>query len=235
MLVKRRTILCLSTLALLTISATVFYKEAALSAANLPEQIDAYYRNYNYVSLFSSEREREIIADALMCEGRLSRATQSDLNFCNEIPSIPKSQRLDKMQTLIAELSRSVIRDVNSMSVQAYVPGEGSHLRAIDPQRQPLRRNPYSPSAEVFDIRQIKRGDNAITVKVAVYPLDPAKNAQLISQYETQTGSRSEELSSGALVSLAAPSSVSRQEFHQWIKEGETWKKFETSAALINN
>jgi hypothetical protein len=210
MLVKRRTMLCFSALALLTVSATAFYKEAALSASNLPGQIDAYYRNYNYLSLFSSEREREIIADTLMCEGKLGRATRSDLNFCNEIPSIPKSQRLDKMQTLIAELSRSVIRDGNSISIQEYVPGEGSHLRAIDPQKQAFRRNPYSPRAEVFDIKQINHDNNAIMIKVAVLPLDAARNAQLISRYEARTESRSEKPSSRALVGLAAAASCKR-------------------------
>jgi len=121
------------------------------------------------------------------------------------------------------------------MSIQEYIPGEGSHLRKVDPQMQPLRRNPYSPTAEVFNIVQIKPDNNAVTVEVAVYPLDPSTNARLISQYGKQIGNKGERPANESLIDLAAPSSVLRHEFHQWFNEGGRWKKLETSTAFVNN
>lgn len=229
---NRSALLCFPALASLALFATTLSQGAASSGdSNLPRQIESYYRDYNYVSLFSSEQEREVIADSLMCNGTLGSATRSELNFCDEIPSVPKTQRLDRIRTLIPQLSKHVIRATNSMDTQEYVPGEGSHLRKVNPQMQPLRRNPYSPTAEVLDIKQIKRNNNAVTVEVAVYPLDPSINARLISRYGTRIGERP---SNESLIALAAPSSVLKHEFHQWIQEGGTWKKFETSTAFIS-
>lgn len=228
---NRQALLYFSALASLASFATIFSQGAASSNSNLPKQIEAYYRDYNYASLFSSEREREIIADSLMCNGTLGSVTRSDLNFCDDIPSVPKTQRLDRIRKLIPQLSKHVIRATNSMDTQEYVPGEGSHLRKVNPQMQPLRRNPYSPTAEVLDIKQIKRNNNAVTVEVAVYPLDPSINARLISRYGTRIDERP---SNKSLITLAAPSSVLKHEFHQWIQEGGIWKKFETSTAFVN-
>ena len=231
---KTQALLRVSVLALLTFIATTFGRVAMSTDSDLPGQIDEYYRNYNYVSLFSSEIERELIADSLMCEGTLEWSSHSDLDFCNEIPSLPASQRLDRTRALIIGLSEDVIRDRNSMSIQEYVPGEGAYLRRIDPEMQPLRQNPYAPLPELYQVTQTTAESDAITVEATVYQLEPLTNTRLISRYETYEGMGAEIPSNENLLQLAAPSSILRREHHHWIMENGTWKRFESGAVLVN-
>ena len=221
----------LTSFALLTITST---QVTMARDRDLPEQIDEHYRNYNYVSLFSSDLEKELIADSLMCEGTLESSSPSELDFCSEIPVIPSSQRLDKIRTLIVDLSEDVIRSTHSISVQEYIPGEGAHLRNINPEMQPYTRNPYAPRSELLKINQQTEVDShSVTVEVTVYQLEPATHTELISHYETFADSGEESLSTEALFQLAAPSSILRREFHQWIREDGTWKRSEISAVLL--
>lgn len=232
---------------LLTCSALTVYSflamtsnMAALSAVSsidddLPGQIYEHYNTYNYISLFSSDVERELIADSLMCEGTLERSPNAIIDFCHEIPDLPDSQRLDKIRTLIVNLSDDVMRDRNSLSSQTYLLGEGALLRTISPDMQPYTRNPYAPLSELLEISQISVDNNLITVAVTVYSLEPSTNTTLISQYDAY-GSRGENIpSTDNLIQLAAPSSILRREVHQWIVDDGDWKRSEMSTILLTS
>lgn len=208
---------------------------------NLPSQISEYYRNYNEVSLFSSELERELITDSLMCKGVLGNPGNPHLNtsfeFCEQIPQLPESERLRRISALITELNEYVIRDTrDKMAIQGYIPGAGFHMRRSNPEVMPLFSNPYSVPSRLFKIHQVSLSGDSATVEVTVYQLNSKTNARLISQYNQYKKYRSGEkrnLGSEQLIRLAVPSTILSREYHQWVLDDGRWQKFETSTALI--
>lgn len=202
---------------------------------NLPSQINEYYRNYNEVSLFSSELERELITDSLMCKGVLVHPENPHLNisfeFCDEIPYLPESERLTRISALITEINKHIIRD--TIGIQEYMPGSGSHMRRTDPEVVPLLSNPYSVPPRVFKINQVSLSGDSATVEVTIYQIDSETNARLISQYQRYGNGKEREAANEELIRLAMPSTIFRREYHQWVLDDGRWQKFENSTSLI--
>lgn len=235
---KKWTFLALSIITSFSSFAFATSKLIASDNNNPPSRISEYYRNYNFVNLFSSELERELITDSLMCKGVLGKPNNSHLNtsfdFCDQIPEIPESERLKKISTLITELNKDIISDPgDKMVIQGYIPGANFHMRRSNPQVMPLLPNPYSLPPKLFKINQVRLSDNSATVEVTVYQLDPKNNARLISQYKKYGSSEKENPNNEQLMKLAVPSTILSREYHQWVLDDGRWQRFETSTALI--
>jgi len=205
---------------------------------NLPSKISEYYRNYNEVSLFSSELERELITDSLMCKGVLTNPGNFHLNTsfecCDEIPQLPESERLTRISALITELNEHVIRDTrDKMVIQGYIPGAGFHMRRSNPEVMPLFSNPYSVPSRLFKINQVSLSGDSATVEVTVYQLDPETNARLISQYKKYGSGEKGNPDNEQLLRLAMPSAIFSREYHQWVLDDGRWQRFEASTTLI--
>lgn len=213
-------------------------KSVASDNNNPPSQISDYYRNYNFVNLFTSELERELITDSLMCKGVLGKPNNSHLNtsfeFCDQIPKLPESERLKRISALITELNKDIISDIgDKMMIQGYIPGANFHMRRSNPQVMPFSPNPYSLQPKLFKINQVRLSDNSATVEVTVYQLDPKNNARLISQYKKYGSSEKENPNNEQLMKLAVPSTILSREYHQWVLDNGRWQRFEASTALI--
>lgn len=235
---KRWTFLALSIITSFSSFAFATSKLVASDNNNPPSQISNYYRNYNFVNLFSSELERELITDSLMCKGVFSKPNNSHINtsfdFCDQISKIPESERLKRISTLITELNNDIIKDPgDKMMIQGYIPGANSHMRTSNPQVMPFSPNPYSLQPRLFKINQVRLSDNSATVEVTVYQLDSKNNARLISQYKKYGTSEKENPNNEQLMKLAAPSTILSREYHQWVLDDGRWQKFEASTALI--
>ncbi len=142
-------------------------KSVASENNNSPSQISEYYRNYNFVNLFSSELERELITDSLMCKGIFGKPNNRHLNtsfeFCDQIPKLLESERLKRISTLITELNKDIISDTSDkMVIQGYIPGVNFHMRRSNPQIMPLLPNSYSLSPKLFKINQLRLSDNIL-------------------------------------------------------------------------
>jgi hypothetical protein len=235
---KRWTFLALSIVTSFSSFAFAVSKLVASDNNNPPSQISDYYRNYNFVNLFSSELERELITDSLMCKGVFGKPNNSHLNtsfkFCDQIPKLPESERLKKISTLITELNKDIISDTgDKMVIQGYIPGANFHMRRSNPQVMPFSPNPYSLQPRLFKINQVRLSDNSATVEVTVYPLDPKNNAKLSSQYKKYESGEKENPNNEQLMKLAVPSTILSREYHQWVLNNGQWQRFETSTALI--
>jgi hypothetical protein len=205
---------------------------------NLPLQVSKYYSNYNFVSLFSSELERELITDSLMCKGVLGKPDNPHLNssfdFCDEIPEMPGSERLGRISALITELNEHLIKDTtDKMAIQEYIPGAGFHMRRNNPEVMPLLPNPYSVPPRLFKVNRVSLSGDSATVEVTVYQLDPETNARLISQYKRYGSIEKGNPNSEQLIRLAVPSAIFSREYHQWVLDNDRWQRFEASTALI--
>lgn len=235
---KRWTFLALSIITSFSSFAFATSKLVASDNNNPPLQISDYYRNYNFVNLFSSELERELITDSLMCKGVFGKPNNSHINtsfdFCDQIPKLPESERLKRISTLITELNNDIIKDPgDKMMIQGYIPGENYHMRRSNPQVMPFAPNPYSLQSRLFKINQVRLSDNSATVEVTVYQLDSKNNAKLISQYKRYGSGKNENPDNEQLMKLAAPSTILSREYHQWVLNNDHWQRFETSTALI--
>ena len=102
---KRWTFLALSIITSFSSFAFATSKLVASDNNNPPSQISDYYRNYNFVNLFSSELERELITDSLICKGVFGNSNNSHLttsfDFCDQIPKLPEAERIKRISTLI--------------------------------------------------------------------------------------------------------------------------------------
>lgn len=235
---KRWAVLTLSIVTSFSSFAVATSKSVESSNNNYPSQISEYYKKYNFTTLFSSEFERELITDSLMCKGVLGESDNFHLNtsfdFCNEIPAMPESERLRRISTLITELNEHTIRDsIDRMAFQEYMPGAGFHMRRSNPEVMPLFSNPYSVPPTLFKINQVSLSDDSATVKVTVYQIDPKTNARLISQYKKYGSSKKENSDNEELMELAVPSAIFSREYHQWVLDDGRWQRFEASTALI--
>lgn len=209
-------------------------KSVASDNNNPPSQISDYYRNYNFVNLFSSEVERDLITDSLMCKGVLGKPDNltPTFNFCDQIPTVPESERLKRISALITALNQDIINNTEEkMMIQGYIPGSNSHMRTSNPQVMPFSPNPYSLEPKLFKINSVSLSDNSATVVVTVYQLDSQNKAKLISQY--QKYGNNEEFNNEQLLKLAVPSTILSREYHQWVLKNGEWQKFENSTALI--
>lgn len=235
---KRWTFLALSIITSFSSFAFATSKLVASDNNNPPSQISDYYRNYNFVNLFSSELERELITDSLMCKGVFGKPNNSHINtsfeFCDQIPKLPESKRLKRISTLITELNNDIIKDPSDkMMIQGYIPGANFHMRKSNPQVMPLLPNPYSLQPKLFKINQVRLSNNSATVEVTVYQLDPKNNARLISQYKKYGSSEKENPNNEQLMKLAVPSTILSREYHQWVLDNGRWQRLEASTALI--
>lgn len=201
------------------------------SNSNLPVQITEFYNQRNLLSSFSSEAERELVIDSLVCTGALrSRHLDISLDFCDRLPKQPKSERLTKIRTLIASLERQMLRDFgdSAMVIPGYLPGSGPLMRRTDPNVVPLPSSADSLPPQVFKIEnQVRHTENAITVQVLAYQVEPAIQARLISQYEKQGNDEN-------LMQVVAAHSTPTQEYHQWMLINNKWMKLEQEAILTD-
>jgi hypothetical protein len=233
---KRQVLLCFSLLASVTLLAVTISMGAASKNKELPGQITEHYRNYNYISLFSSELEQEFIADSLMCDGVLEYTNYSNLDYCKELPALPNSERLQKVRMLMTELGNDISQDTNPMNVKQYKPGESTHFRLISPEMRSLHRNPYVQPSELYEIGEARVKHSSITVEVTVYQLEPATRKRLISQYGSDgvRGKGEGIPSHQSLIRLAAPASIARREVHRWVVEDGTWTRSGQGTVLLD-
>lgn len=219
-----------------SLSSLVTANNSVASDNNNPAQISEYYRNYNFVNLFSSEVERDLITDSLICKEVLGKPDHlnTSFNFCAQIPKMPGSERLRRISALIIELNRDIVSNTeDKMILQGYIPGSNSHMRTSNPQVMPFSPNPYSLEPKLFKLNSVSLSDNSATVVVTVYQLEPKNNAKLISQYQKYGNNEKGHLDNEQLIKLAMPSTIISREYHQWILNNGHWQRFETSAALI--
>lgn len=223
--------LLLSGTTLLTTFAFSKVEANSPSNSNLPVEIAEFYEQRNLVSSFSSEVEREVIIDSLVCTGALKNSNYNiSLDFCNELPQPPKSERLTKISNLVMALERRMLRDASNsaMVIPGYKPGEGSLMRRTDPNVVPLPSSADSLPPKVFKIKnKVRQAENAITVRVLAYQIDPAIKAKLIAEYEKQKNAPN-------LMQVVTALSTPVQEYHQWMLIDRQWKKLEQQTHLID-
>lgn len=224
---KRIMFFMLSVASLILVLATTGNK-AKTASNNLPLQISEYYKNYNFVSAFSSPSERESIVNSLICNEAINPPNPNlSLHFCEGAEELPESGRLKKIRALMQELNEHTIRDyTNSAMVLPNVPSRTAKIDPeIFPPRGPYPISPYSIPSELVKVNLLRESDKAITVEVFVHPLTPETNSRLIAKYKKSADDEKKIPSIEKLIKVAP---LHRQELHQWVRSDGQWMKSET-------
>ncbi|MGQ4649032.1 hypothetical protein [Lyngbya aestuarii] len=224
-----------------TLSLVLFSRSQASTSTrnNLPPEIREYYINYNFVSSFSSDDERTIIANSLICEAKLANGNSFfSFEACSKIPQIDKSNRLDKIRSLIAEINQQILRNETNWKMMIFLDflrGEKALFRQANSEIVSSQFNPYFLSSKLFEINQVYPSDKEIKIEVSKYSLNSAYTVQLISQYKAAENQEEKVAHSGALIESLVKTSIPTKEYHQWVLVDGDWRKLEQETVISSD
>lgn len=209
---KKLIVLAIATASLLLLSSP----SGGSTERDLPASIVEFYQNRTFVSLLSSDVEREQILDALICDGTL--ASDSSLDYCNQLPPQPNSERLENVRSRIVEINQHLLNTgYSALIVPSYLPGSGSMIRRSDSNVVVLPSSADAlPAGFFWPEPEVWQGEDALTVCVQTFPISAEVQARAIADYESPD--REE-------FAFSMAESAESIEYHQWILMNNQWMK----------
>lgn len=192
----------------------------------LPASIAAFYQDRTFVSLLSSDVEREQILDALVCDGTLPSNSVS-LDYCNQLPPMSDSERLADVRSRIVEINQHLLNDsgYSALIVPGYLPGSGSMLRRDDPNVVALPSSANTLPAEVLlPENAVWQDENTLTVQVKAYPVSSELQARMTADYEASPDRE---------IAIGSAASAFSTEYHQWVFINNQWMKLDAETHLL--
>ena len=161
----------------------------------MPEEIQVFYRDYNFVCSFTTPAERMRMA-ACLDDGVLPR----------ELDSQRFQEVFSRMKRIIAQ-----VHIVDSDMV--YPRGSGKNLQKV------VFRQ------ELFEVKNYRLNGNSAGVDVFAYALEPEMVMRYISDYEENQGDGEKIPSESQILEEARSRIEQRQETHTWKYINGQWRK----------
>lgn len=202
-----------------------------LADADVPQEVAGYYRDYNYINLYTRPAERQAFyaAHSLSPEdlreglftssrarrlGALMHKAVSKIQYADE-QMVYVSGDVDTERALLWQLASTMCRKELVQQLMAC------HLRY-----ESKKTLPFVYASELIDIDVAKRVDRTLHVSVRVYRLPETVNLRLIGEYDrsSEPPPDPDGISEPPdALALSAP----RTEVHEWILENGVWMKRE--------
>ena len=208
-----------------------------LADVDVPQEVADYYRDYNYINLYTwpAERRAFYAAHSLPSEdlgeglftssrarelGALMHKVVSKIQYADE-QMVYVSGDVDTERALLWQLASTMCRKELVQQLMAC------HLRYKN-----KKALPFVYASELIEIDVAKRTNRTLHVSVKIYRLSETVNLRLIGEYD-----RSREPPPGPdgfsefpdALSLSAP----RTEVHEWILENGVWMKREGGIVYV--